>query len=571
MRLTRTIAFRLFLIIASVQTIVLGVLAVATVDVQQSHLMENVELSARRVSDVIARSTRHSMLLNMKEDVQNIVAAIGEEPGIEGIRIYNKNGEVVFATVSSDISTRVDVNAEACVACHAGQELAHAQPPPGKLSRIFTKPNGQRVLGLITPIRNEPQCSNAACHAHPSSKTILGVLDVKMSLAQIDQQLNEARMQFLLLSVAAALSVALISGAFIWWVIRRPVRKLVAGMQMISSGILEHRLDTSSDDEFGLLARTFNRMSEDLENARRELTAWSNTLEQKVKEKTADLEKAHRHILRVEKMASLGNLASSVAHELNNPLEGILTFARLLIKRLQKSALPPEEIRTYCEELQLVADEAQRCGTIVKNLLVFARQGSVSLQRVSLASVINRCVLLMAHHAKMNGVELVAASIPNDMVECDPNQIQQAVLALVGNAVEAVAACTGRNDAGKVEIAVEQPPHPDMIAIRVTDNGIGISDEVKKHLFEPFFTTKSEGKGVGLGLSIVYGIVQRHHGTIEVESQPGQGATFVVTLPRTQPVEAKQDSTTSTQDTERRADNQVITDSPKISTGTRNG
>lgn len=532
MRLTKTIAFRLFLIIASVQTIVLGVLALATVNVQQTHLMENVELSAQRVSDVIARSARHSMLLNRKEEVQHIVAAVGDEPGMEGIRIYNKFGEVIFASVPADIHSRVDLNAEACVSCHAGQELAYAKPPEQKLSRIFTKPNGQRVLGLITPIRNEPQCSNAPCHAHPPAKTILGVLDVKMSLAQIDQQMNAAKTQLLLLSVAATLGVAVISGGFIWLVIRRPVRKLVAGMQMVSSGNLEHRIEVASDDEFGLLAQTFNTMSSDLEQARKELTTWSNTLEQKVQEKTAELEKAHRHILRVEKMASLGNLASSVAHELNNPLEGILTFARLLIKRLKKSSLPPEEIQTYSDELQLVADEAQRCGNIVKNLLVFARQGSVSLQMVSLSSIINRCVLLMSHHARMREVELVSRTIPDDTAECDPNQIQQAVLALIDNAVEAVAA---KNEAGKVEIAVEHAPQPDRVAIRVTDNGIGISDAVKAHIFEPFFTTRSEGKGVGLGLSIVYGIVQRHHGHIDVESEAGKGATFVVTLPRKQP------------------------------------
>ncbi len=539
MRLTKTIAFRLFLIIASVQTLVLGVLALATVDVQQKHLMENVELSAQRVSDVIARSTRHSMLLNRKEEVQHIVAAVGDEPGMEGIRVYNKVGEVVFATVPSDIHSRVDMNAEACVSCHAGDELAHAHPPQGKLSRIFTKPNGQRILGLITPIRNERQCSDAGCHAHPPEKTILGVLDVKMSLAQIDQQMNAAKKQLLLLSVAAAFVVAATSGVFIWLVIRRPVQKLVVGMQMISSGILEHRLDASSDDEFGLLAKTFNTMSSDLEQARKELTAWSNTLEQKVQEKTAELEKAHRHILRVEKMASLGNLASSVAHELNNPLEGILTFARLLIKRLNKSSLRPEEIKTYSDELQLVADEAQRCGSIVKNLLVFARQGSVSLQTVSLSSIVDRCVLLMSHHAHMRDVELIGKSIGDDTAECDPNQIQQAVLALLGNAVEAVASKADRSEAGKVEVAVEHSPEPDKICIRVTDNGIGISDEVKAHIFEPFFTTQSEGKGVGLGLSIVYGIVQRHHGHIEVESQVGKGATFTLTLPRKQPGKPK--------------------------------
>ncbi|MEK7671311.1 MAG: ATP-binding protein, partial [Bacteroidota bacterium] len=325
----------------------------------------------------------------------------------------------------------------------------------------------------------------------------------------------------------------------IWLVIKRPVQKLVLGMQMISTGNLAHRLETGSHDEFGLLGKTFNRMSEDLELARKELTAWSNTLEQKVKEKTSDLEKAHRQLLRVEKMASLGNLASSVAHELNNPLEGILTFAKLLIKRIKKSSLKEEESKTYCDELRLVADEAQRCGNIVKNLLVFSRQPSVSLQTVRLSTIVERCSLLMTHHANMHGVELRTNNIEDDTLECDPNQLQQALLALIVNAVETMSANAEKAASGRVEIIAEHASTADNLVLRVTDNGIGMSEEVKAHIFEPFFTTKSEGKGVGLGLSIVYGIIERHHGHIEVESELGKGTTFRITLPRKQPEKAE--------------------------------
>jgi two-component system NtrC family sensor kinase len=280
-------------------------------------------------------------------------------------------------------------------------------------------------------------------------------------------------------------------------------------------------------------------MSEDLELARKELTAWSNTLEQKVKEKTSDLEKAHRQLLRVEKMASLGNLASSVAHELNNPLEGILTFAKLLIKRIKKSSLKEEESKTYCDELRLVADEAQRCGNIVKNLLVFSRQPSVSLQTVRLSTIVERCSLLMTHHAIMHGVGLRTNDIEDDTLECDPSQLQQALLALIVNAVETMSANAEKAASGRVEIIAEHASTADNLVLRVTDNGVGMSEEVKAHIFEPFFTTKSEGKGVGLGLSIVYGIIERHHGHIEVESELGKGTTFRITLPRKQPEKAE--------------------------------
>mgnify|MGYP001770757324 FL=1 len=245
MRLTKIIAFRLFLIIPSAQTFVLGLLALATVNVQQQHLMENVELSALGVSDVIARSARHSMLLNRKEKVQHIVSAVADERGMEGIRMYNKNGDAVFASVLTDIRSKVDMDEEACVSCHAGPDLARAHPPKGKLSRILIKQDGERALGLITPIRNQEQCTNAACHAHPPTKTVLGVLDVKMSLAQIDQQMHAARMQLLWFSIVTALVVAVASGLFLWWGIRRPVRRLVAGMEMVSNEHCAERISNS--------------------------------------------------------------------------------------------------------------------------------------------------------------------------------------------------------------------------------------------------------------------------------------------------------------------------------------
>jgi len=535
MRIAHTIAFRLFLLLATIQTVILAALTFAAVRIQQAHLMENVDLSAVRVSDLIARSTRYSMLLNRKEDVHNIISSVGEEPGIEGIRIYNKQGEVIFATVSSDIHTVVDMNAEACVSCHGSSDLKSPPPPGHGRSRIFAKPNGHRVLGLITPIRNERQCSDAACHAHPTEKTILGVLDVKMSLAQVDQMLQESKNQMIILSVAAVLLVSLVSGAFIWLVVRRPVKKLMFGMDMVSSGDLSHRLDTKSKDELGQLAASFNAMTTDLARAREEITAWSTTLEQKVEEKTADLEKANQQMVTVEKMASLGSLAATVAHELNNPLEGILTFARLLIKRIKKSDLPSSFADPMREELTLVADEAQRCGDIVKNLLVFARQKGGSFQDVIMKSVVDRCALLMNHHAQMHDVALQAACPEDLIVRCDPDQIQQALIALMVNAIEAMTSTSGRSAGGTLMIEVRKSVQRDTVQVIVKDTGIGMNKETQAHIFEPFFTTKSEGKGVGLGLAVVYGIVERHHGNIDVQSAVGRGATFIITLPVTQP------------------------------------
>jgi two-component system NtrC family sensor kinase len=543
MKLMRTIAFRLFLLIVSVQTIILFALTYAAVRIQQSHITENVVGSASRVSDVIVRSTRYSMLLNKKEDVHNIVASIGGEPGFEGIRIYNKQGEVIFGTVPTELYTKVDLNAEACVICHASARLdsiSHVNP---QLTRIFTNPNGERVIGLITPIRNEQQCSDAACHAHPYSKTILGVLDVKMSLAQIDNHIEKSRNQLLLFSGVAVLLISVVSGGFIWVVINRPVKRLTGGMKMVSSGRLDQKLETTSTDELGELARTFNRMTQDLAKAREEITAWSHTLEQKVEEKTADLERAHKHMVTVEKMASLGSLAATVAHELNNPLEGILTFARLMMKRLKRQALSTKDLEQMHEELKLVADEALRCGDIVKNLLVFARHRGGSFDLVQVKAIVDRCVMLMSHHAHMNSIELEILCPDDVAMECDSNQIQQALIALMSNAIEAMTDPAGRTSGNKLSIDVTRSFDSEKIIMKVSDSGCGMSDEVKSHIYEPFFTTKSEGKGVGLGLAVVYGIVQRHQGTIVADSIEGKGTTFTLAFPIKQRVTGAEQET----------------------------
>ncbi|HMK39719.1 MAG TPA: HAMP domain-containing sensor histidine kinase [Bacteroidota bacterium] len=535
MRIVQTIAFRLFLLIASVQTLVLVLLTYAVLRVQESSLMGNVQTSAVRVSEMIRRATRHSMMYNRNADVDGIIAEMSGEPGIEGIRIYNKSGEVAYSTTASELHSRVDVNAEACVSCHHGSGLEHPRPVSAELSRIFNAPDGHRILGLITPIRNEPQCSLADCHAHPPARTILGVLDVKMSLAQADLRLADASRDLLYASVAAVLLVGLISGGFIWLVVRRPVHRLIRGMELVSSGDLTQHLLSTSQDELGQLARTFNSMTQELARARGEITAWSETLEEKVRVKTADLERAHRQMVGVEKMASLGNLASSVAHELNNPLEGILTFARLLVKRIGRSTLPPEEAKPFVDDLKLMADEALRCGNIVKNLLVFARQRGVSFQSVHLAEVIDRCILLMNHHARMHNVEIRKSCTGDDLLECDPDQVQQVLIVLMVNAIEAMGASAGREEGGTLGLDLASGGSDGLLRLVVSDTGIGMSEETKAHIFEPFYTTKSDTRGVGLGLSVAYGILERHHADVEVESAVGKGTVFTLTFPVKQP------------------------------------
>ena len=532
-RITQTLAFRLFLLIASLQTVILVSLALAMIHVQRQSMMENVMLSAERVSDVIVRSTRHSMLLNRKEDVNQIMLAVGREPGFEGIRLYNKEGQAVFGTVDGDPSAVVDMKAEACISCHTAGGLRDGYSSRGELTRIFSNPSGERILGLITPIRNEPQCAGADCHPDPSRKTILGVLDVKMSLAQVDQAVNESAFRMASFAVIAVVMIGGVAGGFLWIFFRRPVRILMEGMQVVASGNLEHRVEARRHDELGRLAQAFNGMTADLSRARREITDWSRTLERRVQEKTADLARVHSRALTAEKMASIGTLASSVAHELNNPLEGILTYSKLLLRRLDRLGLEAGESERWRQELQLIADESLRCGTIVRNLLMFSRQRGAEIRPARFSEILRRCEMLMSHHARSKNVTIEISCTGDDLLECDAGQIQQVLVALISNAIEAIAAANGSGEPGRLTLDVRRP-EPEELTITVTDTGPGMAEEVKARVFEPFFTTKSDGKGVGLGLSIAYGIVEQHRGTIEIETAPGSGARFVITLPSKQ-------------------------------------
>ncbi len=534
-RIIHTQAFRVFLLIAGIQAVFLGALAWAMITVHQSNLQEHVLLSGKRVTDLVIRSTEHSMIGNDKEEAQEIITAVGSEPGIEGIRIVNKDGQVIFATSQTEIGRRFSMREETCALCHDANGLVRPGAEQGHKYRIFTNSGGGRVLSLSTVIRNAPQCSNASCHAHPATKRVLGIMDTEMSLAEVDRSSQESRNQFITLSIIAVLVVALVSGGFIWWFVRRPARRLIEGMEHASTGSLDLRLEVRTHDELGQVAGAFNAMMEDLARARKEITEWSETLEAKVREKTADLERAHKRMVAVEKLASLGNLSASVAHEINNPLEGILTFAKLSIRRIQRLHLPPETAGTLCADLQLVAEEAQRCGAIVKNLLVFSRQTPAMFQTAAISSIINRCALLVKHYAEQNSVTLVIRHTPDDTLICDPGQIQQVLMVLMVNGIEAISARPAPSSGGELSVESIVAADGESVIVRVADAGIGIPDDILGNIFEPFFTTKTEGKGVGLGLSIAYGIVQRHRGTIEVESVQGQGSVFTLMLPRTQP------------------------------------
>lgn len=519
----------MFVLIAAAFT-TYTIISIRTMSQDSQHI---VKVYAERFRDMIQRSTHYSMLLNRKEDVYQIIYNIAQLAGVEDVRIYDKQGVIIYSADAGDIGTSVDLDAEACITCHETGTPLQAVPVDSR-TRIFDGPSGYRVMGLIDPIKNAPECYNAACHAHSANQSILGVLDVTMSLELMDQRMAVARRRAVIGALVTAMMAGLLAVAFIDRMVRKPVHELIRGAQVVASGNLDTEIEVKSQDELGQLATAFNQMTGDLRDAQHELTEWSNILESKLREKTDELSRTQQQIAHMDKMASLGKLAATVAHELNNPLAGILNYAKLVDRTIQESETDLPEKEELYRHLRLIQKEASRSGEIVRNLLIFARPAGVELALHSLNQILDRSVMLVRHHIEMSGIKLeMTVLLDDDQLVCDADQMEQAIVALLVNAVEAMP------NGGTLKIIIDDIDGS--INISIADSGVGIQEEALPSIFEPFFTSKEKTDGAGLGLAVVYGIIQRHQAHIEVESTIGVGTMFRIKLPRRQSEEEDQD------------------------------
>ncbi len=524
-RLTHSISAKLIGSLLAVMVVIFALLGYLNIRLHRQHLETATLASAERVSDVIKRSTTYYMLRNDREGLYHAIQTMADEPGMIKVRILDQEGRVSYSTDPAEVSHVLDKTAEACYGCHIQSQPLTRLNRPDRF-RIYRNGGGHRVLGIITPIENQPSCSNAACHAHPASQQVLGVLDTNLSLAQADAQLKVSSTRMLSYTAGAMLIVAVMSWLFVWREVGKPIKALKNGTEHLSQGRLGYQIEVRSHDEVGDLAHSFNGMSLQLRAANEQIVTWAKTLEDRVVEKTKELQRAHEHMLHVEKMASMGKMAAVVAHEVNNPLSGILTYAKLLRKWVGTGQAEHEKREEALQCLDLIAAESRRCGELVKNLLTLSRTAPMNLQSTNLQEVIDRCLLLVRHQLEHVGIELqlkLAEDLPR--VSCDPSQIEQVLLALIMNAIDAMPR------GGNLWLETRLSHDGRGIEIRVRDDGAGIAPDVLPQIFEPFMTTKENGRGVGLGLAISRGIVERHNGRVEVESELGRGTAFTITLP----------------------------------------
>jgi two-component system NtrC family sensor kinase len=526
--LPQTLKFKLAFWLAIALTLAMVLFTALMIRHERDQLLQEAVNHVTQLSEVITRSTRYAMLQNQPDYVFRIIQDVGNQAGIVKVRIFSKDGRIIHSTLAGEVGQKVDRNADACLLCHQSEKPLE-QVARSERSRIYDSPDGGRLLGTMEVIRNEPSCSNAACHVHSKSQSVLGVLDIVYSLREIDNSMRKSTITIAAASVGFIALASLLVSVFVHRLIYLPLRDLETGAKRLASGELEQPIPVRSGDEFGQLAGSFNSMTDAVRNSRAELREWGHTLEQKVEQRTQELRVAEAEAARGDKLASVGLLAAGVAHELNNPLTGILTFSHLLRKKM------PDE-SADAEDLDLVIRETKRCATIIKRLLDFAREKKPERKFVDLNRVVTETERIVERPAHVHDIE-IELDLDRDLPQAwvDEDQIKQVIMNMLVNAQHAI------EEKGRITIRTRRCPAPrrpepgaapvDMVEIAIIDTGCGIPDKDMPRIFDPFFTSKEVGKGTGLGLSVSHGIVRAHRGAIEVESKVGQGTTFRVFLP----------------------------------------
>jgi two-component system NtrC family sensor kinase len=526
LRFKQTLRFKLgFYLSVALWGAMLVFIALVTIYLRQQ-LFNGAADHVTQLSEVITKSTRYAMLQNQPTYVDRIIHDVASQDSIDRVRIFSKDGRIINSTYAEEIGKTLDRKAEECNLCHADDT-----PPSRDHKRTWTFAglNGERLLGSMELIRNEPSCYTAACHHHAKDTPILGILGIVYSLDEIERTTRSKAISIAGFALAFVIVASFAVGLFVHRLVYRPLRDLEDGAGRLAAGNLDQPIPVRSDDEFGELARSFNDMTTALRGSRTELRDWGRTLEQRVERRTEQLRRAQAEAARGEKLASVGQLASGVAHELNNPLTGILTFSSLLRQKLPDGSQDAEDV-------DLVIRETKRCAGIIKRLLDFARDRPPEKRFADLNQIIEDTVRIVERQAHVRDIE-IALDLDRTLppIWADADQIKQVAMNMMINAQHAI------EDKGTITVkscraleakSVEPGAAPvPMVEFAVIDTGCGISEKNLRRIFDPFFTSKAVGQGTGLGLSVSHGIVQAHGGLIEVESKVGEGSTFRVFLP----------------------------------------
>ena len=531
LRFGRSIYGRVVLIIAILSVFLFVSFGIIFRSVYEQYLNTVILQSGNNVGSLVEGALYHSMLENDESALQNTLDVIHTLPGIDDVNMYDSNDSLIYSSFSEDTAANINPN---CKSCH--EDIGSMFPRKEKSYKIITADSeckmnkslkGQRHLLIRSPILNSKSCYESSCHAHPVSEDVLGSLVIKVPLRDLDAAVRKSSIEFYLLAILTTLLLASFLILFTRREIKNPLGELIKASVAVANGDKSTRVAIKPNqlDDMRMVSFAFNDMLDNLQTATTELENWSQQLEYKVQKKSEELGAAQNELMHVERLASLGKLSSSVAHEINNPLSGILIYTKLLYKQVSNPELYASKRESMLKHLKLIENETKRCGDIVKGLLDFSRKDQDDFEPKHLHEILLETYDLMSHPIKIANISfLTDLSAQSDLIYCSPNQIKQACIALLVNASEAVL------ENGEIMIRTRNADE-DTVTFEITDNGQGIATEDIPHIFEPFFSTKQDVSGIGLGLAIVHGIIQNHKGKIQVRSELGNGTTLSVTIP----------------------------------------
>jgi len=501
--------------------------------VNERYMKAVISEDGNNIGFLVEGALYHSMLENDQASLQRTLDLINTMSGIDNVSMYDKNNNLAYTSISDGSSNHGNPD---CINCH--QDLDQMFSREEKSYRIIDansecimNPNmgdkKARSLMIKSPILNNPSCSTAACHAHNPEEKVLGSLMIKMPLERLDNSLKESTADYFLLAALMTVLLILFLILFTNKKIKRPLNEIIKASEAVTKGDRNTRLELKPHQlsDMRMVSYAFNNMLDNLQKATMELQNWSQQLEYKVQKKSEELGQAQNELINIERIASLGKLSLSVAHEINNPLSGILVYTKLVHKQLSNPNPDQEKVAIMLKHLKFIESETKRCGDIVKGLLDFSRKDQEGFESRHLHEILSDTVELMTHPMKIANIHFLSDfSAKSDLISCSPNQIKQACVAILVNASEAV------SENGEIVIHTVNPDE-NHIRVEFIDNGVGIAEEDIPYIFEPFFSTKEKASGIGLGLSIVHGIVQNHKGKIEVKSERGKETVISVSFP----------------------------------------
>ncbi len=499
--------------------------------VNRRYLDTVIKQNGNNIGSIVEGALYYSMLKNDRSALRNTLDVINNMPGIEDVNMYDNQDNLVHSSFSVDSLNHDNPN---CKECHI--DLNTMFPRKEKSFRIVNlesecqmsrKNYDYRLLLIRSPILNEQSCYTAACHAHSASDEVLGSFVIRIPLNELDNAVSKSSTDFFILAAFAILFLVVFLVLFTRQKIINPLNGIIKASEAVSSGDKSTRLEIKPNQLYDLkmVSRAFNEMLDNLHSANIELRNWSQQLEYKVQKKEEELSEIQNELIHAERIASLGKLSSSVAHEINNPLSGILTYTKLVQKQLSNPYLDEDGKKPLFRYLNVIEKETKRCGEIVKGLLEFSKKDQHDFETKHLHKIITDSYNLMAHQMKIAEIGFYTDyTAKHDLIQCSENQIKQACIAMLMNAYEAV------SENGEIFMKTSNPD-AEKIQLEITDNGVGIASEDIPHVFEPFFSAKQKASGIGLGLAIVHGIVQSHNGKVEINSEMGKGTTISIILP----------------------------------------